>query len=68
MINALRDAMLAHADGAHLVAEMGTLGPTAWAYITRLRGLLCRAGMDPTTAERAADVLTSYLNGHTIEE
>ncbi len=68
MIHALRDAMLAHADGARLVAEMDTPGPAAWAYITRLRGLLTRAGMDPATGERAADVLTSYLNGHTIEE
>jgi TetR/AcrR family tetracycline transcriptional repressor len=64
----LRDAMLAHADGARLVAEMGTSGPAASAYITRLRGLLTRAGMEPTTAECAADVLTSYLNGYTIEE
>ena len=46
----------------------GEPGAGAWAYITRLRGVLTRAGMDPATGERAADVLTSYLNGHTIEE
>lgn len=68
MIHALRDAMLAHADGARLVATMDTPGPSSWAYIERLRGLLTRAGMDTATAERAADVLTSFLNGYTIEE
>jgi TetR/AcrR family tetracycline transcriptional repressor len=68
MIHALRNAMLAHADGARLVAEMGAPGPAACAYIERLRGLLTEAGMDSSTAERAADVLTSYLTGHAIEE
>jgi TetR/AcrR family tetracycline transcriptional repressor len=68
MIHALRDAMLAHADGARLVATMDTPGPSSWAYIERLRALLTRAGMDTPTAERAADVLTSFLNGSTIEE
>lgn len=68
MIHALRTAMLAHADGARLVGGMRTPGPTAWAYIARLRGLLAAAGMDVSTAELAADVLTSYLNGHTFEE
>ena len=68
MIDALRTAMLAHTDGARLVAEMSTPGPTALAYIQRLRGLLAGAGMDGPTAEDAADVLTSYLNGYTIEE
>lgn len=68
MIDALRAAMLAHTDGARLVAEMSTPGPTALAYIHRLRGLLAGAGMDGPTAEDAADVLTSYLNGYTIEE
>lgn len=68
MINAMREAMLAHADGARLVAEMNAPGPTSWAYIQRLRGVLTRAGMDASTAESAADVLTCYLNGYAIEE
>lgn len=68
MIHALRDAMLAHADGARIIVEMGTPGPNALAYIERLRGLLAESGMAPSTAEDAADVLTSYLNGYTIEE
>ena len=68
MIRALRDAMLAHADGARLVAESSAPGPAAQAYIDRLRGLLTEAGMDGTTAESAADVLTCYLTGHAIEE
>jgi TetR/AcrR family tetracycline transcriptional repressor len=68
MINALRNAMLAHADGARIIVEMGEPGPNALAYIERLRGLLAGAGMDRATAEDAADVLTSYLNGYTIEE
>jgi AcrR family transcriptional regulator len=68
MIHAMRDAMLAHADGARLVAEMNTPGPIARAYIERLRGLLTQGGVDPSTAESAADVLTSYLNGYAIEE
>lgn len=68
MIQALRDAMLAHTDGARLIVEMGAPGPMAQTYIERLRRLFTTAGMDRPTAEAAADVLTSYLNGYTIEE
>ena len=68
MIHAMRDAMLAHADGARLIAEMNTPGPSSWAFIDRLRGLLARAGMETSIAEDAADVLTSYLTGYAIEE
>ena len=68
MIHALRNAMLAHADGARIIVEMDTPGPNAQAYIGRLRALLAEAGMAGATAEDAADVLTSYLNGYTIEE
>ncbi|MEY9893153.1 TetR/AcrR family tetracycline transcriptional repressor [Catenulispora sp. MAP12-49] len=68
MIHALRDAMLAHQDGARIIVEMDAPGPNALAYIERLRALLAGAGMDAATATDAADVLTSYLNGYTIEE
>lgn len=68
MIQALRDAMLAHTHGARLIVEMSTAGPNAEAFIERLRGLLTGAGMDRPTAIGAADVLTSYLNGYTMEE
>jgi TetR/AcrR family tetracycline transcriptional repressor len=68
MVHALRDAMLAHTDGARLIAEASTPGPSAQAYIERLRGLLTEAGMDRSTAESAADVLTCYLTGHALEE
>jgi TetR/AcrR family tetracycline transcriptional repressor len=68
MIHAMREAMLAHADGARLVAQMHAPGPSSRSFIERLRGLLAEAGMDMRTAENAADVLTSYLNGYTIEE
>jgi TetR/AcrR family tetracycline transcriptional repressor len=68
MIHALRNAMLAHTDGARIIVEMATPGPNAQTYIERLRELLVEAGMDASTAEDSADVLTSYLNGYTIEE
>jgi TetR/AcrR family tetracycline transcriptional repressor len=68
MIRALRDAMLAHTDGARLIVEMGAPGPAAQSFIERLRRLFTEAGMDRPTAEAAADVLTSYVNGYTIEE
>jgi TetR/AcrR family tetracycline transcriptional repressor len=68
MAHALRNAMLAHTDGARIIVEMSTPGSNALAYIERLRGLLAQAGMDQATAEDSADVLTSYLNGYTIEE
>lgn len=68
MIQALRDAMLAHTDGARLIVEMDVPGPRAQAFIERLRRLFTGVGMDRPTAEAAADVLTSYLNGYTIEE
>jgi TetR/AcrR family transcriptional regulator, tetracycline repressor protein len=68
MVHALRGAMLAHADGARLLAEQHTPGPNSHVYIDRLRGLLSDAGMAVALAERAADVLTCYLTGHVIEE
>lgn len=68
MIHALRAALLAHTDGARLLAEQHTPGPHSHRYIERLRGLLSAAGMDPAMSERAADVLTCYLTGHVIEE
>jgi TetR/AcrR family tetracycline transcriptional repressor len=68
MIHAMREAVLAHADGARLVVTMHTPGPSSASWIGRLRGLLADAGMDGATAEKAADVLTCYLNGYAVEE
>jgi AcrR family transcriptional regulator len=68
MVQALRTAMLAHTDGARLIVEMDAPGPMAQTFIERLRRLFTGVGMDGPTAEAAADVLTSYVNGYTIEE
>jgi AcrR family transcriptional regulator len=64
----LRDALLAHRDGAELVAS---------AMASRLAGPLVRerfaqtaadAGLDPVRAELTADTLLYYILGHTSDE
>ncbi|MEU3351814.1 TetR/AcrR family transcriptional regulator C-terminal domain-containing protein [Streptomyces sp. NPDC037389] len=64
----LRDAMLAHTDGARVIACMSAPGPMAHAFFERLVAVLRETGLDADTAASAGDVLTSYVNGFTVEE
>ncbi|MFE0028154.1 TetR/AcrR family transcriptional regulator C-terminal domain-containing protein [Amycolatopsis sp. NPDC059021] len=66
--HAHRDAMLAHPDGARVIATMSAPGPVALEFIGQLIGALGAAGMPGPDAEACADVVTSYVNGFTIEE
>ena len=66
--HAHRDAMLAHPDGARVVAGMTAPGPVAKAFIRRPIDALTGVGLNATHAEGGADVITSYVNGFTIEE
>ncbi|AZQ70142.1 TetR family transcriptional regulator [Streptomyces luteoverticillatus] len=63
-----RDAMLARRDGARVIACMSAPGPMAHAFFERLVGVLREAGLDAEGAASAGDVLTSYVNGFTVEE
>lgn len=64
--HALRDATLKHPDGARVVAEMTPPGPRAIEFFQRVSAVLERERVREAAA--AADVVTSYVNGFTIEE
>ncbi|GAA4541511.1 TetR/AcrR family transcriptional regulator C-terminal domain-containing protein [Amycolatopsis samaneae] len=66
--HAHRDAMLAHPDGARIIATMSAPGTIALAFIGELTAALGAAGMSGLDADACADVVTSYVNGFTIEE
>lgn len=65
----LRSAMLAHRDGARVVAEAG-LGraPALVGFIDRTLSVLEAAGFDPVTASAGARTVLSYALGEVIEE
>ncbi|MER7848662.1 TetR/AcrR family transcriptional regulator C-terminal domain-containing protein [Kitasatospora sp. NPDC096077] len=63
-----RAAMLAHRDGARLVVSFTAPPPNAVAYFGALIGTLRSAGADAPAAHLGADVVTSFVNGYTLEE
>jgi TetR/AcrR family transcriptional regulator, tetracycline repressor protein len=68
LASASRDGMLAHRDGARLMATFATPGPAALESFARFTGLLEAAGLDPEAALVAVDTVVCYVNGFTIEE
>jgi AcrR family transcriptional regulator len=65
----LRDAMLAHRDGARVVAGAGLGRARALAeLIEKMLGVLQHAGFDPVTASAGARTVISYVFGAVIEE
>jgi TetR/AcrR family transcriptional regulator, tetracycline repressor protein len=66
----LRDALLAHTDGAELVSASFAAGQSdAMARIlTQLSGAAADAGVDPTHAELAARTIVYYVLGFTVDE
>jgi TetR/AcrR family tetracycline transcriptional repressor len=63
-----RAGMLAHRDGARLMATFATPGPAAIAAFSRFTGALEAAGLDAATAVVVVDTVVCYVNGFTIEE
>ncbi|WP_328645832.1 TetR/AcrR family transcriptional regulator C-terminal domain-containing protein [Amycolatopsis sp. NBC_00348] len=66
--NAHRETMLAHPDGARVIATMSVPGPAAREFLGHLLATLAAAGMASPEREACADVVTSYVNGFTVEE
>jgi TetR/AcrR family tetracycline transcriptional repressor len=64
--NAHRETMLAHPDGARVIATMSAPGPAATEFLGHLLTTLEEAGIPER--EACADVVTSYVNGFTVEE
>lgn len=65
---AARAGMLAHRDGARLVATMRAPGPRATASFDAMIAAVAAAGIPAETAALAADTVFAYVNGFTIEE
>lgn len=65
---AARAGMLAHRDGARLVATMRVPGPGAVSGFEQLTGAIEAAGAGREHATLAADTIFAYVNGFTIEE
>ncbi|MER7209888.1 TetR/AcrR family transcriptional regulator C-terminal domain-containing protein [Streptosporangium sp. NPDC020072] len=63
-----RSTMLAHRDGARLVASFSVLPASAVTYFQALVDSLRTAGVPERDAELGADLLTSFTNGFTLEE
>ncbi|MFC4944486.1 TetR/AcrR family transcriptional regulator C-terminal domain-containing protein [Pseudonocardia sp. GCM10023141] len=63
-----RAGMLAHRDGARLVATMGAPGPSARAGFERLVAVIAAGGAPAEAAMLATDTVFAYVNGFTIEE
>ncbi|GAA2228768.1 MULTISPECIES: TetR/AcrR family transcriptional regulator C-terminal domain-containing protein [Kitasatospora] len=63
-----RATMLAHRDGARLVVSFTAPPPNALAYFGSLVDALRSAGADDSAAHLGADVITSFVNGYTLEE
>lgn len=65
----LRDAMLAHRDGARIVAGAGLGRARSLAeLIEKMLAVLERAGFDPVTASAGTRTVISYAFGAVIEE
>ncbi len=64
----LRDAMLAHRDGAALIAEVYTRGTGVQDPGARMAEALLRGGADPTLARVGSRVLLHYVFAHVGDE
>jgi TetR/AcrR family transcriptional regulator, tetracycline repressor protein len=64
----LREALLSHRDGARLFSAAFFPLPNALAYGEAMVAALGKSGLSSCDASWAADTLTYYVVGHTIEE
>ncbi|KAB2379237.1 TetR/AcrR family transcriptional regulator C-terminal domain-containing protein [Actinomadura montaniterrae] len=68
LARATRATMLAHRDGARLIATVADPGEQATAAFGDLITALTAAGAPTETAMHAVDTVLAYVNGFTIEE
>ncbi|GGU80932.1 hypothetical protein GCM10010275_14690 [Streptomyces litmocidini] len=66
--HAVRNAMLAHPDGAALVAGHAVPGPNSLVLADRLCGIAREAGLPLPLAAVAGDTLLSYVTGFVLQE
>ncbi|SEB64680.1 TetR/AcrR family transcriptional regulator [Streptomyces sp. TLI_105] len=66
--HAVRDTMLAHPDGAALVAGHAVPGPNSLVLADRLCGIAREAGLPLPLAAIAGDTLLSYVTGFVLQE
>ncbi|GIH50872.1 transcriptional regulator, TetR family [Microbispora rosea] len=64
----VREVMLAHRDGARLIAGFHHPGAEAVTTFERLIAALIAAGVPADTAAIAVDTVLAYVNGYAIEE
>jgi len=64
----MRDGMLAHRDGARLLATFHTASPAVVSSFQRFTELLQAAGASAELSGSGVDTIVCYVNGFTIEE
>jgi TetR/AcrR family tetracycline transcriptional repressor len=64
----LRDALLAHRDGARLLAGSVSPGPQRLGLADRLMGVLASTGAPLAAAAYGADTVLSYVTGFVLQE
>ncbi|GAA2622577.1 MULTISPECIES: TetR/AcrR family transcriptional regulator C-terminal domain-containing protein [Streptomyces] len=64
----LRDALLAHRDGARLLAGAVSSGPNRLAIADRMMGALSRTGAPLDAAAYGNDTVMSYITGFVLQE
>ncbi|MFD8484074.1 TetR/AcrR family transcriptional regulator C-terminal domain-containing protein [Kitasatospora sp. NPDC059673] len=68
LARAMREAMLAHRDGARLLAGASALGPNRLGFADRLMEVLSRSGAPLAATAAAGDTVMSYVTGFVLQE
>jgi AcrR family transcriptional regulator len=64
----LRAAMLAHRDGARLIASHVPAGPQGLEHMEERLTVLSKKGLPPGMAARFGDTIASYVTGYVLQE
>ncbi|MFC8716263.1 TetR/AcrR family transcriptional regulator C-terminal domain-containing protein [Kitasatospora sp. NPDC057198] len=68
LARSMREAMLAHRDGARLLAGAAALGPNRLGFAERLMGVLGQSGAPLAATAAAGDAVMSYVTGFVLQE
>ncbi|QKW21675.1 TetR/AcrR family transcriptional regulator C-terminal domain-containing protein [Kitasatospora sp. NA04385] len=68
LARAMRAAMLAHRDGARLLAGASALGPNRLGFAERLMEVLGHSGAPLAATAAAGDAVMSYVTGFVLQE